>query len=517
MYGHPSRVPSAETRHVRMNIIYIITDQQRYDSLGYTGRSICRTPNLDQLAADGMRFDNAYTVCSLCSPARTSMLTGVYPHTHDVRTNTNNPRFWPIREIPDHIPLISQQLRDAGYNCGYSGKWHCGEEKGPTAYGFEGMDAMGYGNPYVMPEYDDYLAANGLQIPHPFLRDKGMVDPRDVPPEIQTVPGARWAGGTLPGPAAACEPAFIVEHAKDLLERFAAERTENGTPFFQVVSFWGPHHPSYIPEPYASMYDPADIELWPNFVDELADKPPVHDRYRRSFYHEHIEFSEADWKALIAKYWGYCSFIDAEIGKLLETLDDSGLAAETAIVFTTDHGDMTGAHGGLLDKGEFMYEETYHIPLLARVPGVAAAGSVCNALVSNMDIASTALDLAGLPVPSAHQGRSLRPVLQDPHADWREDLMCEFHGLRINYWQRLLRWRQYKYVYNAPAFDELYDLDADPCELTNRIDDPELRDVADECRQRLLRSMRETNDIGCGTAWQHLNFSFDGSVLSHFP
>jgi arylsulfatase A-like enzyme len=134
-----------------------------------------------------------------------------------------------------------------------------------------------------------------------------------------------------------------------------------------------------------------------------------------------------------------------------------------------------------------------------------------------MDIASTILDLAGVDVPEHHQGESFVPLLRDPDADWRDDLMCEFFGLRIAYYQRMLRWRHYKYVYNAADWDELYDLDADPHEMNNRIDDPALREVADECRQRLLRNIKESGDVVLGTAWQHLNFAYDGATSPCVP
>jgi arylsulfatase A-like enzyme len=446
------------------------------------------------------------------------MLTGVYPHTHGLRTNSNSSKLWPTREISTDVPLITQQLNDAGYRCGYSGKWHCGEELLPCHYGFEGMDVPGYGIPYAAAEYEEYLASRKLQIPHAFLAkgNKNMTA-GDVPQSIQIMPGVAWAGGTLPGPPEACEPAFVVSHAIDLLDRYSHSRREDGRPFFQVVSFWGPHHPYYIPEPYASMYDPNDVELWPSFRDTLEGKPNAHDRHRRSFYHEHVRFSEHDWRRLIAKYWGYCSFIDAEVGRLLSKLEELGMADETAVFFTTDHGDMTGAHGGLFDKGAFMYEETYHIPLITRVPGMTQPGTISGALVSNMDLASTILDVAGLTVPDEHHGRSLVPPLRDPDVPVREELMCEFHGLRVSYHQRMLRWQQYKYVYNAPDIDELYDLGDDPLELHNRINDESLRSVADQCRQRLLECMRSSSDVIMGSAYQHLRFGFDGSTSACVP
>jgi arylsulfatase A-like enzyme len=163
----------------RPNVVYIMTDQQRYDTLSCVGRTDCRTPNLDRLAAEGIRFDNAYTVCALCSPARTSMLTGRYPHNHRM-WNNNDMMQWAIRDLPDEERIISQDLVAAGYNCGYVGKWHCGESKLPYDYGFVGMDVPNYGDPYRTKEYGDYLAAWGLEAPKyipPVIEFPGRVRP----------------------------------------------------------------------------------------------------------------------------------------------------------------------------------------------------------------------------------------------------------------------------------------------------------------------------------------------------
>jgi len=403
------------------------------------------------------------------------MLNGRYPHNHRM-WNNNDMMQWAIRDLPDGEHLISQDLVEVGYNCGYSGKWHCGAKKLPSSYDFVGLHVPNYGNPYRTKEYADYLAEQGLE-----------------PPErIQVI--SNWGGGTLSGPAEACAPHFIAEYAIELMKEFNEERESSGKPFMMFVSFWGPHHPCFIPEPYASIYNPADVELWPNFLDDLRSKPRVQNRFLRSFYPDAPHLSQDVWRQLIAKYWGFCTFLDAEIGRLLDTLKEMGRANDTAVFFSTDHGDMTGGHGGLWDKGPFMYEETYHIPLIACVPGVTSAGTVCNKLVSNMDLATTALDIAGVPLPENHDSRSLVPLFHDPNDDWRDDLMCEFHGHRFLYSQRMVRWGNHKFVFNAPDEDELYDLAQDPHELTNLIDASECAEIAEEGRQRLLKWIDESND-----------------------
>jgi arylsulfatase A-like enzyme len=456
------------------NIVYIMTDQQRYDTLSSVGRSDCQTPRLDRLAAEGMRFDNAYTVCALCSPSRTSMLTGRYPHNHRM-WNNNDMMQWAARDLPDAERMISQDLVEAGYNCGYVGKWHCGESKLPRDYGFVGMNVPNYGDPYRTQEYGAYLAVRGLEAP------------KHVPSVTE------YAPGHYDGPAEACAPHFLVEYALDLLVGFNEERERSGQPFMLFLSFWGPHAPYLVPEPYASMYDPAEVELWANFRDDLAGKPRVQDRFRRAFSnYPHV--SDDAWRDAIAKYWGFCSFIDTEIGRLLDALQDMGREDDTVVLFSTDHGDMTASHGGIWDKSAFMYEETYHIPLIARFPGTTVAGTVCESLVSNMDLATTVLDTAGLPIPANHDGRSLLPLFRDIESEWRDDLMCEFHGHRFLYSQRMVRCRDYKYIFSAPDEDELYDLVHDPHELNNRIDDPTYEEIAAEGRRRLLQWVQDSDD-----------------------
>ena len=457
------------------NVLYIMTDQQRFDSLGCSGRSICKTPNLDELANKGVRFDNAYSVCGLCSPARASMLTGMYPHNHRM-WNNNDMMQWAVRNLPDDVRLISQDLIDAGYNCGYVGKWHCGIEKLPSTYGFVGMDVPGYGNPYKTKEYAEYIAEHGLKPPEPV---EVIVD--------------RAYGGTLSGPVEACIPHFIAEYAIDLMKKFNEERKDSGKPFMMFVSFWGPHHPCFIPEPYASMYEPQDVELWPNVDDDLSGKPRSMKRFS-AFYPHLREVSKEQLRRLIAKYWGFCTFIDYEIGRLLEALEEMGIADETAVLFSSDHGDLTGAHGRLWDKGPFMYEETYHIPLIIRIPWLDTKGAVCQKFVSNMDLATTVLDIAGLPIPGYHDARSLLPLVADPESNWRDDIMCEFHGHRYLYSQRMVRWDRYKYIFNPSDYDELYDLANDPYEMNNLINQPEYKKIAEEGRLRLLKWIKDSKD-----------------------
>lgn len=485
-----------------MNTLLILADQLRADCLGCYGGG-ARTPHLDRLAVEGVRLERAYTVTSICSPARVSMLTGTYPHRHGVRANTDQSTVWQCSEIPDGTWTCAGDLTAAGVRLGWSGKWHCGERRLPRDLGFAGMQAGGYGNPYALAEYDTYLARHGLTLPHPMLRDLKRVSGGRIPgiadPGMFTIPGVPWTGSLLPGPAAAGEAAFVAASAIDQLREHAA----TGRPFVQVCSFWGPHHPYHLPEPWASLYRPEDVILPPTWREDLAAKPVFQQRHAQAFYCERLAFGEAEWRRIMARYWGYISWIDHEIGRLLAELDRLGLAGSTAVLFTADHGDMNGAHGGIWDKGEYMYEDTYRIPLLARVPGMPC-GASSRGFAMNMDLAPTLLDLAGLPVPNGLDGVSLLPLLRTPAipAGWRDDLMAECQGLRVAYPQRLLRWGDWKLVHNLSDRDELYDLAGDPQELVNRIDHPACAAVRLEGRERLRRRMREGQDPFLGSAWQ---------------
>lgn len=467
------------------NILYIMTDQQRYDSLSLAKQSICKTPNLDRLAARGTNFSNAYTVCALCTPARASMLTGLYPHKHKLMINQDHQHPVPD-EFPDHIRIISNDLKDAGYNCGYAGKWHCGTSKVPSNYGFEGMDVPGYGSPQKNRYMAEYLEKNNLEQPEIL---------ECIPESARTDNKLTGKSGTFSGKAQACEPYFIADFSIDLIKKYAREYKENDKPFMMFTSFWGPHHPCFVPEPYASMYNPDDIKLWDTFHDDLKNKPRAQQIFRESIYPGGKNLDEQTWKKIIAKYWGFCTFVDEQIGRIIDELEKLGIDDSTAILFSTDHGDTCGCHGQLWDKGPFMYEDTYHIPLIAYVPGIKNKGVDCNKFVLNMDLATTALDIAGIAPQSPHDGRSLLPLIKNHNAEWEDDVMSEFHGHRFMYTQRMLRWENYKYVFNAADFDELYDLKNDPNEMVNLITDPAYKNIAEKGRKRLLAWIKKTDDV----------------------
>lgn len=445
------------------NILLIMTDQHRYDALGHVNQRI-KTPHLDQLAREGTRFTRAYTPCSLCTPARASILTGLYPHDHGLLTNNDmyhvlNP------ELHDRVQAFSSLLRTQGWNCGYVGKWHVGHDKLPSTFGFEGMDIPDYGKLDDYAPYLEYLKKNGLEKPG-------------------------RSGLTWTGPSEATVPWYLTEVARDMVKRYAKEEQ----PFCLWLNYWGPHAPYFCEEPYASMYDPASIPEWPNFRDSLEGKPNTHRRFIETGFEGSRDKPWEHWRELVAKYWGKTTAIDAQIGRLLETLRETGCAENTLVVFTTDHGDATGMHGGLFDKGSHMYEETMHIPMITRWPERIAAGGQCGEFVSLLDLMPTFLDLAGIDAPYELAGSSLLPLLAGEQKDWRDCFVAEWHGHRFLNSQRMLRQGTYKYVFTPGNIDELYDLDADPHEFHNLIDNPDHSTTLESLRRRLMQHLLDEKD-----------------------
>ena len=456
------------------NVLWIGVDQMRADTPGYTGNEICQTPNLDRLAGEGVSFSRAYTPASQCSPARASMLTGRYAFHHGVGTNCDMYHGL-AAELPHPEELLHYRLQARGYRCGYAGKWHVGTDKGPVDYGFEGMNLPGYGDLKRDAGFQGYLKERGLSY--------GPVEsPIYGNADETTLLGGRWNG-----PLESTPTYYLADYAIDLLDTFAAD----DRPFFLTCQFWAPH-PPYLPSPeYAGRHDRSSISPWPNFRDDLREKPESLRRFRRDFYRA-LPTSWEGWRELVGLYYDYVALVDAQIGRVVDRLDALGVAEDTLVVFTSDHGDMNGAHGGLFDKG-FMYEEAHRVPLVIRCPK-RFEGGASGALVYNMDIFPTLLELVGEPLDGL-DGRSLLPFLQNPDAPGREALLLESHGMRHLYSQRALVTEDgYKYIFNPGHEDEVYDLNMDPGELRNLLRDDARRARVAELQRRLIDVAIETRD-----------------------
>src|SRR5699024_7182154 len=238
------------------------------------------------------------------------------------------------------------------------------------------------------------------------------------------------------------------------------------------------------------MYDPEQIELPASVQETFLGKPPVQANYSAHWMFDTM--SEADSRKLIAVYWGYVTLIDEQIGRVLAEMDALGLSDSTAVMFSSDHGEFTGAHR-LHDKGPAMYEDIYRTCGIVRVPG-APAGQVRDEFVSLLDTTATVLDWCGLDPSPAVDSRSLLPLVRGEAVDWDDAIVCEFHGHHFPYPQRMLRTGRYKLVVNPESVNELYDLELDPDELHNRYRHPEMRQVRERLSADLYRRLRERGD-----------------------
>lgn len=466
----------------RKNVLLILNDQHRFDTLGCYGAPVCRTPNLDGLAARGVRFDAAYTPTSPCSPARAALFTGLYPHKNHVIAND--------APVNPEVPNIASELSRAGYQLGYAGKWHVDSTKLPSDYGFTGKDFPGYGYPPVggvveglqfmhrlpaPPHYREYLEAKGYERPK-VLEALFGTNEGQSPHEVY----ALQTGGIE-----ATFEYMVSEFVIDLLRQFKEAQATSGKPFFIWANFWGPHTPCLVPEPYYSMYDPASVPDEPSFTETWERKPGVQQLFERFWGLRHIGWS--GWQAIIARYWGYVTMLDTLIGRILDELRSLGLEEDTVVMFSTDHGDMMGAHR-LIEKGPYTYEQCYRIPFIVAHPDCAAPGTVSDEFVYLHDLMPTCLDIAGLTPPDVPDSQSILPlILGEPASTGRDSVYTSFEAQVFHFPQRMVRTRTHKLVYNACDLGELYDMVNDPWEMRNLIDQPETHAI----QQELLAKMRE--------------------------
>lgn len=434
----------------------IVADQHRQDCLGVNGHPLLKTPCLDSLAASGTNFTNAFTSSPICVPARNSLLHGVWPCKHLSIAN-------PDTEAPrpsEPIPSYPEVLRDAGYSLGFVGKWIGGRARSPRDYGFNDVVSDS--------EYGKWRGGQGLP-----ARPSGMPFfgyDEGITPEQSHL----WWGS---------------EQAIGLLRR----ASECGKPFYVRWDPSEPHLPNVVPEPYASMYNPSDIKPWSSFGDTFEGKPYIQAQQLRSWKLDGWDWEP--WSRLVGRYLGEISLLDRCVGRVLNELDALGLSDDTIVIYTCDHGDMCGAHG-MIDKHYVMYDDVTHVPLIVRWPGSALCGKSCDTFVTHtIDLARSICEWAGAEVPSTFQGQSLLPMLQGTAFEEHQDVLSMYHGNQFGlYSQRMVRDRQWKYVWNATAEDELYSLDNDPAELHNLAALPEHAQVLARLRKRLHEWMVQVGD-----------------------
>jgi len=465
------------------NILFLLTDQLRLDAVSCYTDTPCRTPSLDSLAEDGVRFENAYCPCPVCTPSRASVLTGEFPHNHGMTQNAGN-EGCSIHAVPNRPDLLPRRLDDAGYDLGYTGKWHlCPAsddvfgvdvpQRVPSDLGFRGHDIPGHGDGGW--ETDPYRA---------YLDDQGYTLEFDI---LEGCPGGR--AGVVEAPTSATVPAYLADHTISLLEEFQ----DRDSPFCLLHNFWGPHEPYYPSREFYDRYADVEIPPWPNADWPAGDIPGVHHN-RLSERAQTAAWEE--WAEVVRHYYAFTAMIDSQIGRILEYLETSGLATETLVVFAADHGETLGSHGGLVDKGFHHFEEIMNVPLIIRFPDGQWKNTTRSELVSLLDLYPTFLDAASIDTDATDQyGQSLYTLLEDDGTEWRDAVGMEFHGLGgISHSQRTIRTNDLKYGYNPGLRDELYDLSLDPDETQNLVDNPAYETELEEMRDHLRAWQTETDD-----------------------
>ncbi len=467
--GEPAR------EGVQPNIIVILVDDLRWDELGFLGHPYLETPNIDRLAREGAYFANAFHAVPLCSPNRASILTGQYPTRHGIIDNV-------ARNLASHrLETFPRALQSDGYETAFLGKWHMGNDPTPR------------------PGFDHWVAIPGQgRVVNPEFYEDGRI--HEVEGYITDV---------------------LTDRAVEFIER------DRNRPFFIHIAHKALHPDSrqlddgsvdrerpraYIPaERHAGRYEETVFPRRENVIsslDELDGQPALRRALTRKNSDEMNEMfgpilDHGTGEETIRRRTEMVLAVDDGLGRIIGVLEEKGILDETLIVYTSDNGFFYGEHGLSSVERRLPYEEAIRMPLVMRYPPVIEAGTSIEELVVSVDIAPTALDVAGVAVGDHIQGLSLTPLLRGTAADWRESILVEFYTYE-NPWPWLLdmdyravRTNRYKYIHwmQHPNENELYDLHADPYERRNLVDDPGMSSVLTELRGELAQLVLDAMGI----------------------
>jgi arylsulfatase A-like enzyme len=500
-------VMAKEKPKKKPNLLFIMTDQQRYDALSIAGNSVLETPNIDGLAQQGTWFKNAYTPCAVCGPARSSILTGCTVETTGM--NRNDLAYDVVKEGLMEVPTFDEILTEKGYRCEYYGKWHSQSShadvyKNPQRKAENGMSIFGAGGQAYM--LHDYIAANttnqyvkagelldGLTlfpyIPDPIDKYHGMTFAEKLDAVKASGKGSPQCDshGALQLPK---ELSITASQAKQTIE--AIERLKDTT-FSITCSFHFPHAPMLPTEPYYSMYPAKDMVPPVSLSDDMLNSP-----YRKSNGRlANTEYTDPEKiKYMISNYYGLVKEIDDWVGKILAKLDEHGLAENTLVIFTSDHGEMLGAHG-LREKNVF-YEESAHIPLMISYPGEIEKQTQVDGYVSLVDLYATIMDYLEVGKQKS-DGKSLRGLIEGTDTKHGEYVVTEWDyrgDVSPNYmivkdgWKLMIPYSKSSKVINA-----MYDLNSDPYEMNNLLGNnpnrAQYQEKAEELRKYLLQWLKK--------------------------
>ena len=441
----PERITGAKPR----NVVFILSDDHRYDAMSFLDHPFAQTPEMDKLAAEGAHMANALVTTSLCSPSRASILTGLYTFRHRVIDNQ--------RLIPHGTLFFPQYLQAAGYSTGFFGKWHMGSHSDEPRPGFDHWVSF-KGQGQYLPT-GNTLNVNGEHVPQ-----KGYITEE------------------------------LTDYAVDWLEN----QKNSEKPFFLYLSHKAVHANFTPADKDAGKFSeiPWDRPATMEQSEEMIKNQPRWLRDQRNSWHG-VDFpyhSELD----VEKYYkAYCETligVDDSIGRVMDQLDKMGIKDETLVIYMGDNGFMFGEHG-LIDK-RVAYETSIRVPMLMRCPDLFEGGQVVDQVVANIDMAPTIMEAMGLKPPPHMDGRSALPILKGQEIQWRD------YFLYVYYWEKSypqtptvfsIRGDRYKYItyYGLWDADEFYDLQEDPDESINLYYKPEYQKLVDKMQSKLYEMMEE--------------------------
>lgn len=437
----------------RRNVIFILSDDHRYDAMGFLkAQPWLRTPQMDRMASEGVHFKNAFVTTALCSPSRASVLTGVYAHRHRIVDN-NTP-------IPAGTTFFPTYLQKAGYKTGFFGKWHMGAETDAPKPGFDQwVSFRGQGTYLPSPSR---LNVNGKKVPQ-----KG----------------------------------YITDELTDYAVEWMRTLPKN-QPYFLYLSHKAVHAEFQPAKRHEGMYKDAKFVYPPTMAadGEMAQNRPTWVKNQRNSWHgvDYPYHSTLDIADYFKRYAETLMAVDESIGRVFDALKARGELDSTLVIYMGDNGFAFGEHG-LIDK-RTAYEESMRVPLLARCPDLFGGGKTVKEVVAGIDIMPTVLATAGAAVPKGLDGMNWLPLVQGQAAPWRKELLYEY------YWERnfpqtptmhSLRGERYKFIRYQGIWDtdELYDLQEDPLESRNLIADPRVAGVVKEMRERLFDLLEKTDGM----------------------
>jgi uncharacterized sulfatase len=476
------------------NILLITSDQQHWNTLGAFNPEIS-TPHLDRLGREGTTFTRAYCPNPTCTPTRASIITGTYPSQHGA---------WTLgTKLLEDRHTVGEDFIAGGYRTALVGKAHFQPLRSTETYSsIESvplMQDLDYWRAFHETFYGfDHveLARNHTNEAHVgqhyalWLEEKGCANWRDyyLAPTGTMDPKQRhkWAI-----PEEFHYDTWIAERTNALLTQYK----DSEESFFLWSSFFDPHPPYLVPEPWDTMYDPNQLTI-PKATPGEHEKNPPHFKMTQQAdpdfssyketgfgihgYHSHLKITEEEHKKQVATYYAMTSLMDKYIGSILTKLDELGLADNTIVVFTTDHGHFFGQHG-LQAKGGFHYEDLIKLPFIVRYPGHVPAGITSDSIQSLVDLAPTFLSFAGLPIPGSMTGVDQSKVWLGTQSEARDHAICEFRHEPTTIHQKTYVNKRYKLtVYYNQTYGELFDLQEDPGELNNLWDDADSAELKSE-------------------------------------